>query len=131
MERRPIMLSVHERGTTHQRFVVSDSHLRFWDGSGWQSDERLARLYATSSEAACVVQQLLMIHYTGRKVRRYVAPVIVDLYSDQEITEEELQAWLVRAARLILHAPQHGNGPVEGSLGLCSIHWHQIEKVKE
>ncbi len=132
-ERQPIILSVHQTGTPQfPRWTVSDQYLRYYDGKGgWTEDEAKAVRFASSNEACHEVQRLLLLDYTQLPVKRYVAPVYLDLYCGHEIPEIEIRKWLHRVAKLILDSPTHGNGPVRNSLGLVTIRWSELEELHE
>lgn len=128
----PILLSVVQAGTPeHPRFKVMDSWTRFWDGEKWSDDEAAGLLYATSNDACLEAQRLLMIPYMDKPLRRYKAPVYIDLFSDHEIPRPDLIRWLVRCSKLLLDHNTHGVGPASGTLGSVSIEWSGIEQVKD
>lgn len=130
-ERRPIILTVHPVGSPEfQRFAISDQWLRWFDGNGgWTEDEAKAVRFASSNEACHEVQRLLLLDYTQLPVKRYVAPVYLDLYCAHEIPEFEIRKWLHRVARLILDSPTYGNGPLRKSLGSITIRWSELEEI--
>lgn len=121
---------IYETGSLeHARFLISDPDDRFWTGTDWSNNKSDARLFATSNDAAEAVQQILRAQHGDQRVRRYVAPVVVDLYADREISFEEIAKWLSKVSRLIIDPEQHGNGPVEGSLGLTRIDWGELREI--
>lgn len=132
-ERRPIILSVHPVGSPeHPRFAISDQWLRWFDGDGgWTEDQTRAALYAASNDACVEVQRLLLLNYTQLPHKRYRSPVFIDLFCDHDIPEIEIKRWLHRAAKLIIDSQSCNNGPVEGSLGLCTIEWSELKELKE
>lgn len=131
MERRPMILSVHRAGTPKfPRYFISDQFMRVWTGDGWSDDERDGLLYGDSPEACRVVQRLLTLEYIDKPVRRFRAPVYLDLFSDTPLTKDEITRWLAKVARLIIDSPRHGNGPVEGTLGLVRIGWGELKEIK-
>ncbi|MFN0017943.1 MAG: hypothetical protein ACKVP0_06760 [Pirellulaceae bacterium] len=128
--RLPIILSVHRRGVPEfERYVISDQFLRVWTGAGWDSSETKAMLFDDTNSACEVIQQLLMIEFDGRPLRRFRAPVYVDLYANEPVSIREIQAWLVRVSRLLIDSPRHGNGPMQGTLGLTRIEWGELEEL--
>ena len=121
---------IYETGSLeHQRFLISDPDDRFWTGTDWSDKKSDARLFASSNDAAEAVQQILRAQHRDQPVRRYVAPVVVDLYSDRELPLEEIAKWLSKVSRLIIDPEQHGNGPVEVSLGLARIEWGELREI--
>jgi hypothetical protein len=71
-----------------------------------------------------------MLNYMNRPVRRFRAPVYLDLFSDKPIPLKELTDWLVKVSKLLIDSPRFGNGPIEGSLGLARIQWNELEEIK-
>jgi hypothetical protein len=131
MERRPIILSLINRGTPEfQRFAISDQFLRYFDGEGWTPDEHAAVLFSDANLACQEMQRLLMLDYMDKPVRRFRAPVYIDLYASNEVTLDQLAAWLLRTAKLLIDSPRWGNGPCEGTLGLTRINWNELEEIK-
>jgi hypothetical protein len=129
-ERRPIILSVHQTGTPQfPRWMVGDQFNRLWTGEGWADDEAKALRFASSNEACHEVQRLLLLNYTQLPHKRYRAPVYIDLFCDHDLSEIEIKRWLHRVAKLLIDSPTHGNGPVEGSLGLTTICWSELEEI--
>jgi len=71
-----------------------------------------------------------LAEYGQKPMRRFVAPVFVDVFSDTDVTLNGITEWLVRVARLTVDAEQHGNGPVDQSLGLTMIDWSKLKEIK-
>ena len=118
----PIVLTGHRRGVPEfERFVISDQYLRYWTGSEWSSKENDAQVFCDNNEALERVQKLLLLDLGPMPVRRFQAPILLDLYSDREISVRDLQAWPTKVAQLLMDTPRHGNGPFSGTLGLCFV----------
>ena len=131
MDRRPIFLSLHDMGTPeYPRWVISDCFLRFWTGTGWSATQREALLYTDANEACAEMQRLLMLEYGNKPHTRYIAPVIVDVYSDKPVRKRDLQLWLSRSCRLLVNPPgKKSHGPMENSLGLVNIQWAELDEM--
>ena len=120
---------IYEAGSLeHARFLISDPDDRFWTGTDWSNNKSDARLFATSNDAAEAIQQILRAQHGDQQVRRYVAPVVVDLYADTELPLERIAKWLSKVSQLSIDSDKHGNGPVEGSIGLTRIEWGELRK---
>lgn len=131
MERQPIVLSLHQMGTSaYPRFAIGDQFARWFDGQSWSEDESRALLFSDSNFACQEMQRLLMLNYMNRPVRRFRAPVYLDLFSEKPIPLKELTDWLVKVSKLLIDSPRFGNGPIEGSLGLARINWSELEEVE-
>jgi hypothetical protein len=127
------ILSVLAAGTPeHPRYVIADQYLRYFAlENGWseQSDMSAATLFATCEEALRMVDTLLVVRHSDLPRKVYTAPVTIELFSPQEVSERDLQQWLMRVAKLILDTPQHGNGPVAGSYGSVRIDFSQLKEA--
>jgi hypothetical protein len=132
VEKPPIILSVHTAGTPQfPRYFISDQYKRVWTGESWSDDEGDGLLYGESNAACVEVQRLLLLDYMDKPVRRFRAPVYLDLFTDKELTKEQIARWLVKVSRLLIDSPQHGVGPLSGTLGLVRIEWGELKGVKE
>ncbi len=106
--------------------------MRWYDGDGgWTEDQSRAALFAISNDACVEVQRLLLMNHVLLPLKRYRAPVYLDLYCEEDVPEIEIKRWLHRAAKLLINSPTHGNGPVSGSLGLTTIRWSELEEITE
>ena len=132
-EKQPIILSLIPRGSPdHQRYLIANQYLQYWTGETWseQYDDTKALVYHSSNEALTVMQRMLMTEHSHLPVKRYRAPIYIDLFSDAPISEHDLKQWLVKVTKLILDSPKHGNGPVAGTLGTCRIEYGELEELK-
>ncbi len=133
-EKQPIILSLIPRGTpTFQRYSIADQHLRYWTGDTWTEPgkDQKALLYSSSNEALIEMNRLLVVEHSTLTVTRYVAPIYIELRSEKPIPMDELKRWLLRATKLLIDSPKHGNGPVAGSLGSCRIEYDQMEEITD
>lgn len=131
-ERPTPILSVLAAGTPeHPRYVIADQYLRYFAlEKGWseQRDMSAATLFATCEEALRMVDTLLVIRHCDLPKKTYTVPVTIELYSPEQVSERDLQQWLMRVSKLILDTPRHGSGPVAGSYGSVRI---DFSKLKE
>ena len=126
----PIVLTVHRRGVPEfQRYVISDQYLRYWTGTEWSLKENEAQVFCDNNEALERVQKLLLLDLRPMPARRFQAPITLDFYSDQEISIRDLKAWLTKVAKLLMDSPRHGNGPLQGTLGLTWIDWSKLKEL--
>jgi hypothetical protein len=124
-----LVLSIIATGTPqHPRFMISDSSDNFWTGSDWTEHESDGCLFANVNDAGRAIQKILLAEYGQKPMRRFVAPVYVDLYSETDVTLDQIRDWLVKVSRLTV-AEMHGNGPVEDSLGLTMIDWSKLKET--
>jgi hypothetical protein len=129
------ILSVLSAGTPeHPRFVIADQYLRYFAlEKGWseQRDLSAATLFATCEEALQMIHTLLVVSHSDQPRKVYTAPVTIELFSLEQVSERDLQQWLMRVAKLILDTPKHGNGPVAGSYGSVRIDFSQLKEVPQ
>lgn len=126
-----LVLSLVSTGTLqHPRFLISDSSDKFWAGSDWTEYESDGCLFASVNDAGRAIQEILLAEYGQKPMRRFVAPVYVDLYSETDVTLDQIKDWLFKVSRLTVDAEMHGNGPVEDSLGLTLIDWSELKEIK-
>jgi len=132
-EKKPLILSLINAGTPeHPRFMISDQYLRYWGGShGWtaQQDQSNAVLFASSNEALGMMHTLMLVRHCDLPKKVFTAPVVIELYSPEQVSVRDLQQWLVRAAKLLIDTPRHGNGPVEGAYGAVRVDWGQLKEA--
>jgi len=122
-----LVLSIIATGPPdHPRFQIADLQQRLWTGSGWSEEE--GRLYVSVNDAGRAIQEILLAEHGEKPLRRFTAPVHADLYSDSDLTVDQISDWLVKVSRLVMDSEQHGNGPVESSLGLTWIDWSQLRE---
>ncbi len=114
----------------HPRFLIADPHYKFWTGDDWSEEEADGCLFATVNDAGQAVQEIMLTEHGDKPMRRFVAPVFLDLYADTDLTLDQITEWLVKVARLIIDAEEHGNGPVDNSLGLTKIDWSKLKEIK-
>lgn len=129
-EKQPIVLSMISQGTPeYPRFYIADQYLRYWTGDGWtkQKDDKNALMYADSNKALVDMNRLLVLQHENKVVKRYKAPIYIEVFSDQEIPLRDLKMWLFKATKLLIDSPKNGNGPVAGSLGTCRIEYSEME----
>lgn len=115
------------------RYRIADQFLRYWTGEGWTEpqDPTLARVYDDVNDAANEVHRILRLDYSDTILRRFVAPIYLELHSDSKVSREDVIVWLSKVSKLIMNTSKHGNGPMTGTLGLCGINWNLLEEIHE
>lgn len=131
-KKQPMILSVHQRGTSEfPRWCIADQFGRYFDGKGWSGVEGSALLYADLNTACHDLQKLQMIPFQTKRVRRYRAPVYVEVFTDKKIPLEQVREWLLKVSCLLIDSPRHGLGPVPDTLGLVRIQWSELKETKK
>ena len=125
-----LVLSLFSTSTSqHPRFLIVDPQTNFWTGTDWTEHEADGCLFANVNDAGRAIQEILLAEHDQKPMRRFVAPVYVDLFSETDVTLDQIREWLVKVSRLTVDAEMHGNGPVEESLGLTMIDWSKLKET--
>lgn len=82
----------------------------YWNGLTWSDNEADAILFNDVTQALWVYHDLLMESVSERPVSRFVAPLYIEVYGEK-LRMADLRAWLEKAVRIVVNAPQHGLGP--------------------
>lgn len=125
-----MILTLENRGSiSHPRFVLMNSYGWCWDDEQQEFVETGGTLYYRVNDATTKMREILLAEHGHKPVRKFRAPVYLELYAIEEISQHLVEDWLLRSTRLILH-PEQGLGPDgNSSLGLVSINWGQLEEI--
>lgn len=130
LDRQPRFLSLATKGFPEwPRYAIHDQYGRYWSGSQWV-EEQNAKLYADPNEACQQVQELLLKEYSSLPTQQFQVPLRIDVFSERKVSLHDVQAWLFKVVRLLVDSPRHGNGPLNGSLGLCQIDWDKLSEIE-
>ena len=101
-----------------------------WDDEQQEFVETGGTLYHDVNPATMKMREILLAEHGHKPVRKFRAPVYLELYADDQIDQATIEDWCLKATRLILH-PDHGLGPdgESHSLGLVSVNWSQLEEI--
>lgn len=124
----PILWVVQIQNSEFERFWIEDQDDRVWTGERFDSVG--GSLFADLNDAALEVQNILKGHFEGAEPRRYVVPLVVEVYSHDPVSVAEIAHYLSRSSRLQIDSHEDGNGP-GNSLVLPRIEWHRIQPEKE
>ena len=125
-----MILTLENRGSIrHPRYVLMNSYGWVFDEEADEFVESGGTLYHDVNPATTKMREILLAEHGHKPVRKFRAPVYLELYTTEEIKQAEIEDWCLKATRLIIHADQHGMGPVNESLGLVSVNWGQLEEI--
>jgi hypothetical protein len=125
-----MILTLENRGSIrHPRYVLMNSYGWCWDDEQQEFVEKGGTLYHDVNPATTKMREILLAEHGDKPVRKFRAPVYLELYTTEEVDQSVIEDWALRATRLILHADQYGMGPINDSLGLVSIFWGQMEEL--
>lgn len=110
----PMISLVRKGSKDFPRFVLAkaDEYRNpvYWNGLTWSDNEADAILFNNVNEALWVYHDILMDSVGDRPCFRYVAPLYIEVYGNKPKLAD-LRAWLQKAVRIVVNAPQHGLGP--------------------
>jgi len=118
-----------------RRYVIQNLE----DGKVWTGEEFVesteeamkndALKYATPTAACADMQEIMRIIYGDKPCRRYVVPIELEVYGDDDITLTKVARWMHQASVLNVRTHQYGNGPRD-SLVLPVVHWGLIKEIQ-
>lgn len=109
-----------------KRYFLKDCAGRFWSDmlQDWTTNFNEAGLYADGGEV-CERMHDLMLSLVPGEVRTFVAPVVIEVKSQEPVEVEALQDWLDKAVQVFMDA-KHGVGP-ENCMVMLQINWSNIK----
>lgn len=106
-----MILTVENRGcVAHPRYVLMNSYGWCWDDEKNEFVESGGTLFHDVNAATLTMREILLADYRGAPVRKFRAPIFLELYTNEEVPKPVIEDWCLKATRLILHADQHGMG---------------------
>lgn len=125
-----MIYTLENRGTVENpRFLLMNSYGWVFDEETDEFVETGGTLYHQVNDATTKMRQILLAEHGHKKMRRFVAPVSLELYCDEGIDQSTIEDFCLKATRLIIHADQFGMGPVNDSLGLISVNWGNLQEI--
>jgi len=126
---KPLVLSLIPKGQPeHPRYLVANQLQQFWTGDNWSHDEDEGLLFANETEVSWASSKILTEHAKDKPLFRFIAPVEIEIRSDEPPDFGALQCWLMHAARLYVDYTQPGLS--DGTL-ILSIDWTKLEQLGE
>lgn len=124
-------LTLQPEGTSDRpRFSIMDDEGNHLDerNDSW-GDRDKATLYANAADGCRKIQNILLEKFGNVPNRRFVVPLFVDLYCEDEVTSKQVADWLYQVTRIATDVDRHGLGPVAESLGLLNIDWDLLREM--
>ena len=123
----PPVLSLIPKGCPdHPRFLIADQRQRIWTGNGWSEDENDGLLFASEKDAGQVAFEILSEATKNKPCFKFVAPVEIEVRSDEPPDMMALMIWLMKAARLFVDYRQPG---LPDATTFLSIDWTRLKEV--
>ena len=111
MTKKPALFSVGYMESDWIRYAIEDERGRYWTGRGFSKDERKALAYADENVIARGMRRILKRRCKGLVRYRFVAPVMIDVYAEGPIDQEETAWFLSQHCFVSMDGPRTGVGP--------------------
>lgn len=110
------------------RYIIIDLETKkVWNGEEFVEGLSNGSKYASPNAACSDMQALLKNHYKHLPVKKYVVPLEIEIYGDEDIQDSDISEWMYRSTVLNMKTHEHGNGPAD-SLICPTIHWGMIQE---
>jgi hypothetical protein len=129
VKKKPALSAVDYRESDWVRYAIQDERGRYWTGRGFTKDQRKALAYADENVIARDMRRILKRRCKGLIRYRFVAPVMIDVYSESQIDEEELAWFLSQNVFVSLDGLGTSEGPSD-SVVLPLVDWTKLKMKK-
>jgi hypothetical protein len=112
-----------------RRYFLTDDENNYWNEKGqtWTKDFKEAGLWSDVNEVGKKMHDL-MLALPGQLLR-FVAPILVQVKTEQPEDLKTLRAWLDRAVEVYINA-KHGTGPGQ-SMVMMQIDWVELKETTD
>jgi len=112
-----------------RRYFLTDGENNYWNEKGqtWTEDFKEAGLWSDGDEVGRKMHDL-MLALPGQLLR-FVAPILVQVKTEQPEDLKTLRAWLDRAVEVYINA-KHGTGPGQ-SMVMMQIDWVELKETTD
>ncbi len=129
MMKKPTLAAIPFIESQWLRYIIQDERERYWTGRGFSNDQRKAVTYADSLVVTQDMRRILKRRCKGLIRYRLVASVMIDVYADGPINQEEM-AWFL-SQNCFVSMGQLGTGEGPGnSIVLPLVDWNNMKIVK-
>lgn len=130
MKKKPALFAVGYMESDFIRYAIQDERGLYWTGKGFTNDRRKAAAYADEAVILKDMRQILKCRCQGLIRYRFVAPMIIDVYAEGPVDQEELRWFLRNDCCVSLHAVLGtGEGPSD-SVVLPLIEWQKLKNIR-
>ena len=129
MKKKPAFAAVGFMESDFVRYVIQDERGRYWTGRDFTKDQRKALAYADEVVVLRDMRRILKRRCKGLIRHRYIAPVMIDVYAEGQIDQEELAWFLSQNVFLSMDGLGTGEGPSE-SVVLPLVDWKKLKMLK-
>jgi hypothetical protein len=126
MKKKPALATVGYMESEFVRYAIQDERGRYWTGRGFSKERRKALAYADENVIARDLKRRCQ-----RLIRsRFIAPIIIDVYAEGPIDQEEMAWFLSQNCFVSMDGLGTGVGPGE-SIVLPIFEWQMLKLLKD
>ena len=129
MKKKPALFAVGYTESEWLRFAIQNESGQFWTGKGFTKDQRKALAYVDENVIARDMRRILKRRCRGLIRYRFVAPVMIDVYSEGPIDQEEMAWFLSQNVFVSMDGLGTGEGPSD-SVVLPLVDWGKLRKLR-
>ena len=127
---KPALFAVGYMESDWIRNAIQDERGRYSTGRGFSKDERKALAYADENVIARDMRRILKHGCKGLVRYRFVAPVMIDVYAECPIDQEEMAWFLSQKCFVSMDGLGTGVGPGE-LVVLPVVAWDSLRMMKD
>ena len=129
MKQKPALSAVGFMESDFVRYVIQNEKGKFWTGRGFTKDQRRALAYADENVIARDMRRILKRRCKELIRYRFVAPMLIDVYAEGQIDQEEMAWFLSQNVFVSMDGLGTGVGPGE-SVVLPLVDWKKLRMMK-
>ena len=111
------------------RYAIEDERGRYWTGRGFTKDERKALAHSDENVIARDMRRILKRRCKGLTRYQFVAPVMIDVYAEGLIDQEEMVWFLSQKCFVSMDGLGTRIGPAE-FIVLPVVDWEALRMMK-
>jgi hypothetical protein len=129
MKKKPALFAVGYMENDLVHYSIQDEKGRYWTGRGFTRDRPKALAYTDETVILRDMRRILKRRCKGLTRYRFVAPVMIDVYSEGPIDREEMVWFLSQNVFVSMVGLGSGVGPGE-SVFLPLVDWDSLRILK-
>jgi len=126
---KPALFAVGYMESDWIRYAIEDERGRYWTGRGFTKDGRKALSYADQTVIPREMRRIMKRRCKELVRYRFVAPVMIDVYAEGPIDQEEMAWFLSLKCFVSMDGLGTGVGPGE-SVVLPVVDWEALRLMK-
>jgi hypothetical protein len=129
VKKKPALVAVPFIESQWLRYVIQDERERYWTGRRFSKDQRKSLTYADSLVVTQDMRRILKRRCKRLITYRLVAPVVIDVYADGPIDQEEMAWFLSQNYFVSMNRLGTGEGPGDSAV-LPLVDWNKMKMLK-